>query len=500
MDQHPAQPEPGGLDIETLPSIDVPQSEWPGHSLLRRARINALGDGIEWPDATYEQLPLLREISLVADDGVLYARLARQFNFDRFVDASTDENGPAQPPGHAPDRQRFYTRVTDNGFHVVGVFSAATIAGRRRYFQWLTGAWVEIGLSGFLYVRDDLDTHFSEVTGTQLDETQPGATTTSMTDDEEWTAESMQSQFVSEPTVEPSPTVPVRSMFEPVVEPPIEPLTAATFPHIAPPDPVSVADLLPPPVLPPETVAPEPPVAAQPPTAAEPEPVVAQNTQPAAEPPAPPVSEPAAPPVAEPVAHPAAEPVAPAVAEPVAHPATEPVSPPVSRQEPVPTAAQSAPSDPAVLSVLSATAGIQRSIAMALATVAHRTDVDLVGAATIDHVARVAETFDATNDYIRHCAAWLHDVLERSDLTEQDLLEAGIQSEIVEIVSVLTRREGVEEAAWLSAIAANPDARAVKISAVNDNAAPWRLRRLDAATRSAFEKARAEILAALNNA
>ncbi len=460
MDQHPAQPDPGGLDIETLPSIDVPQSEWPGHSLLRRARINALGDGIEWPDARYEQLPQLREISLIADDGILYARLARQFNFDRFVDTATDEYGPAQPPGHVPDRQRFYTRVTDNGFHVVGVFSAATIAGRRRYFQWLTGAWVEIGLSGFLYVRDDIDTHFSEVTGTQLDETQPGATTTSMTGDDVRTADTAQNQFVSEPTVELSPTLPPRSMFEPVVEPPIEPLTAATFPNIAPPTPVNIADLLPPPAIPPQQVAPQPPVAAEP--------------------------------------EPAAAPVAPAAAE--REPAAVPAAPVAAEPEPVaaPVAPPSAPSDPTVISVLKETAAIQRSIAMALATVAHRSDIDLIGAPMIDHVARVAETFDATADYVRHCVAWLHDVLERSDVTEQDLLEAGIQPEIVDIVSLLTRRDGADRGAWLSAIAANPDARAVKISAVNDNAAPWRLRRLDAATRSALESARAEALNLLN--
>ncbi len=483
MEQHPAQPEPGGLDIETLPSIDVPQSDWPSHSLLRRAQLNDLGDGLEWPKATFEQLPLLRAISLIVDDGVLFARLARQFNFDRFVDSATDDNDPAQPSGHATDRQRFYTRVTDNGFHVVGVFSAATIADRRRYFQWLTGAWVEIGLSGFLYVRDDLDTHFSEVTGSQLDETQPGATSTSMTAEDEWTAESVQSQFVGEPMVEQNPRVapapPVvaiteadrESMFEPVIEPPIQPpiappivppiapLTAATFPHISPPEPQNVADL-----------RPSPPVSAAVPEPVAPEPVV-QQTPVLAEP------------VAAPVTEPAAElPVAP-IAQPVGVQAPAPAGVPVLVASPDSGAA----------------AAIQRGIAVALATVAHRTDVDLLGAAMIDHVARVAEVFDVKSDYIRHCAAWLHDALERTDLTERELLEAGIQPAIVEIVVLLTRREGVANAEWFAAIAANPDARAVKISAIRDNAAPWRLRKIDASTRVEIERAHAEALAALGS-
>lgn len=463
MEHNPAQPEPAGLDIETLPPVDVAQNDWPGHSLLRRARLNELGDGLEWPSATFEQLPLLREISLVVDDGVLCARLSRQFNFDRFVDASTDENGPAHPAGHVPDRQRFYTRVTDNGFHVVGVFSAATIGDRRRYFQWLTGAWVEIGLSGFLYVRDDLDTHFSEVSANQLDETQPGATATSMTAEEEWTVESVQSQFVGDPIVEPSldtagghvPDGTADPAPDPATEAArdddrqdlgdggrevgredgnqdgrqddaagIEPLTAATFPTLAAPNPVDIADLLPPPVAP-----------------------------------------------------------APIEAEPVDESSRAPEGPP--------------PGSGLALVDGSTVAAIQRGIAVALATVAHRSDVDLVGSATIDHVARVADSFTASTDLVRHCAAWLHDALERSDLTERDLLEAGLQRDIVDVVSLLTRREGVADDAWLAAIAANADARAVKISAIRDNAAPWRLRRLDPAIRAGIERASAGMLAAL---
>lgn len=474
MDQHPAQPEPGGLEIETLPSIDVPQSDWPSHSLLRRAQINSMGDGLEWPKATFEQLPLLRAISLIADDGIIYARLSSEFNFDRFVDATTSDDDPAQPPGHMPDRQRFYTRVTDNGFHVVGVFSAATIAGRRRYFQWLTGAWVEIGLSGFLYVRDDLDTHFSEVTGAQLEETQPGATTTPMTAEDEWTAESVQSQFVGDPMVEGGPraagdpnveqetgSAPVpasnsgsgdepKSMFEPVIEPDIDPsvapLTAATFPHIAPPVPHSIDSLLPPPAaesdsrLPVEQVQPE--------------------------------------------------------SEAVVGPASVPESAPAQAPAQAPTG--SATAAPAGAAGSDAAAAIQRGIAVALATVAHRNDVDLLGAPMIDHVARVAETFDAKNDHVRHCAAWLHDALERTDLTERELLEAGIQAEVVEIVVLLTRKEGVSNDAWFAAISENPDARAIKINAIRDNAAPWRLRRLEPATRAEIERVHAEALAALN--
>lgn len=454
MEHNSARPESARLDIETLPPVDVPQSEWPSHSLLRRARVNIMGDGLEWPHATYEQLPFLREISLVVDDGVLCARLAAQFNFDRFVDTTTDDNGPAQPLGHVSDRQRYYTRVTDNGFHVVGVFSAATVGGRRRYFQWLTGAWVEIGLSGFLYVRDDLDTHFSEVSGAQLDETQPGATSTSMTPDEEWTMETVQKQFVGEPIVE------ARSGFEPAGRP----------------EPVNVTDLLPPPVF-----------AAEPLAVQEPAPITA------------PIPVPIPVMVEAPVVVPAAAPVL-AAEPPAAVRAAEPPAP-VPAAEPPAAVAPVAPVAPETLepapATPSASAAIQRSIAVALATVAHRADLDIMGTAMIDHVARVAESFDSSSDYIRHSAAWLHDAIERSDLTERDLLEAGILPEIVEIVSLLTRRDTIDDASWFAAIAAHPDARAVKIAALADNSAPWRLRRLDAVTRAGIDKAHADAMTAL---
>ncbi len=386
MDDNPKTSDRGGLDTETLPPVDIPQDEWAAHPILRRARLNVMGDGIEWPEATFEQLPQLREISLVVDDGVLCARLAAQFSFDRFVDATTDENGPAQPPGHVADRQRFYTRVTDNGFHVVGVFGAATINGRRRYFQWLTGAWVEIGLSGFLYVRDDLDTHFSEVSASQLEETQPGAVSTAMHAEEEWMIERLERTFA---------------------------------PASAPVAPVPVAPVA-------GTVAPAP----------VPEAVV-------------------------------------------------PMPAPVPAVTPAPAAIASAP------------ARVQHGIAVALATIAHRGATDFAGAAYIDHPARVAERFDPEHDPVRHCAAWLHDVLESTDLTARDLLDAGILPEIVEVVSLVTRREDLTAAEHLALIAASPDALAVKLAALDDNSAPWRLRRLDQATRARLEQEHAETRAAL---
>lgn len=129
----------------------------------------------------------------------------------------------------------------------------------------------------------------------------------------------------------------------------------------------------------------------------------------------------------------------------------------------------------------------QQGIAVAIATIVHRGDVDFAGASSIDHAARVAESFDPESEPIRYCAAWLHDVLEVGNLSERDLLDAGVSPEIVNIVSLLTRSGSLDEDSWLQEIAGHPDARAVKLRAVADNAAAWRLRRLDTVTRAEVE-------------
>lgn len=127
----------------------------------------------------------------------------------------------------------------------------------------------------------------------------------------------------------------------------------------------------------------------------------------------------------------------------------------------------------------------QEARAEAIATIAHRGQIDKLGARYIDHPARVAETFDKL---LEHCAAWLHDVLEDTSVTADDLLDAGIMPEIVDVVVLLTRSPDVSYAEYYSRIRENPAARAVKLADIEDNCAPWRVRHLDAATQVRLEK------------
>ena len=124
-------------------------------------------------------------------------------------------------------------------------------------------------------------------------------------------------------------------------------------------------------------------------------------------------------------------------------------------------------------------AASQVALAKGIAFVAHRGQLDRVGAEYIDHPGRVAERFDPAREPVEAAAAWLHDVLEDTNVTSQDLLEAGVLPEIVAVVQLLTRRPDVSDDEYYAGIRRHPAARGVKLADIADNSAPWRLRRLD---------------------
>ncbi|TQO19930.1 HD domain-containing protein [Rhodoglobus vestalii] len=122
---------------------------------------------------------------------------------------------------------------------------------------------------------------------------------------------------------------------------------------------------------------------------------------------------------------------------------------------------------------------VQHGIAVGIATIAHRGQTDKLGYDYIDHPARVAESFDRLDEPVEHCAAWLHDVIEDSDVTAADLLKAGMLPEIVEAVELLTRRKDVADTDYYERIRQHPVALAVKLADIDDNSASRRSRKLD---------------------
>ena len=122
--------------------------------------------------------------------------------------------------------------------------------------------------------------------------------------------------------------------------------------------------------------------------------------------------------------------------------------------------------------------------ARAIATVAHAGQTDKAGERYITHPARVAGALaDAGHGPCPVAAAWLHDVLEDSPVTAQDLRRAGIPDNVVAAVQALTRRDG--ESHTDAVLRAGDDTIAVHVKRADiaDNADPRRLARLDPATR-----------------
>ena len=70
--------------------------------------------------------------------------------------------------------------------------------------------------------------------------------------------------------------------------------------------------------------------------------------------------------------------------------------------------------------------------------------------------------------------AMLHDVVEKSDLTLEDLRREGFPNEIIDAVDCLTKRPGDDYAAHILRARTNPLSKKVKIADLEDNMDPRR--------------------------
>ncbi len=84
----------------------------------------------------------------------------------------------------------------------------------------------------------------------------------------------------------------------------------------------------------------------------------------------------------------------------------------------------------------------------------------------INHPRRIAEKFSTEGSQV---IAWLHDVLEDSEVTAEDLLKAGIRPIWIEIVECLTRREGEDYFYFIMRIKDIHQAKIIKIADIRDN-------------------------------
>lgn len=116
--------------------------------------------------------------------------------------------------------------------------------------------------------------------------------------------------------------------------------------------------------------------------------------------------------------------------------------------------------------------------ARGIAEAAHAGQLDKAGCPYMEHVSRVASA-------VAHCGedyevvALLHDVVEDTPMTLEDLARLGVPPRIVGAVDALTKRAGEAYDASIKRAAANPLARAVKLADNTDNASEERLALLE---------------------
>ena len=114
--------------------------------------------------------------------------------------------------------------------------------------------------------------------------------------------------------------------------------------------------------------------------------------------------------------------------------------------------------------------------ALHIATVVHYDIVDKGGFPFIGHPLRVMAELSRKgfNEYILE-AAILHDVVEDTDMTLDDLKEAGIHFKVVNLVDLMTRQEGSTYAEYIQRIKHSEGyAVDIKIADIYDNLHPSR--------------------------
>lgn len=104
--------------------------------------------------------------------------------------------------------------------------------------------------------------------------------------------------------------------------------------------------------------------------------------------------------------------------------------------------------------------------AIELATVAHEGQVDKAGKPYIEHCRRVMDAVDGEHEKI---SAVLHDVIEDTDVSLQDLMELGFDQAVIDAVDALTKRRGETRLQAAARAATNPIALRVKLADNADN-------------------------------
>jgi (p)ppGpp synthase/HD superfamily hydrolase len=131
---------------------------------------------------------------------------------------------------------------------------------------------------------------------------------------------------------------------------------------------------------------------------------------------------------------------------------------------------------------------------------AHVGQVDKAGRPYIDHPRRVAARVAEVDGRPAAVAvAWLHDVVEDTPTTLEDLRDAGFGADVVAAVDALTRRPGEGDDYYLR-VASDDLATVVKLADIWDNTNPERLARLSPDDQARLEQKYRHALEAISAA
>lgn len=123
--------------------------------------------------------------------------------------------------------------------------------------------------------------------------------------------------------------------------------------------------------------------------------------------------------------------------------------------------------------------------ALEIATVAHEGQLDKAGQPYLAHPLRVRDRVAGESARI---VATLHDVVEDSEWTLDDLAAEGFAPHVIAAVDALTKRPGEELADSMARVVGDALARAVKCADLADNADLARLAALDPVQRARLEQ------------
>ena len=120
----------------------------------------------------------------------------------------------------------------------------------------------------------------------------------------------------------------------------------------------------------------------------------------------------------------------------------------------------------------------------------HKNQVDKSGMPYVYHPFHLAEQMD---DEYTTCVALLHDVVEDTDITLDDLKKKGFPKEVTDAIAIMTHDDDVPYLEYVAKIKKNPIATSVKLADLKHNSDLTRLDEVDSKALERVEKYRKAI-------